>query len=166
METPEQRLVARLSQMSDSDAATWLGAFLSRFQALQYEDGLAFPVSDLSQPELAYVSGLLDDPEARTLGSAATNAQPRVVRATLVSIISDPSLRPELELSLSEAPTGLLVIEGALVAAAIVFMLSLDIEVRAKKVDGKRQWSMRVRKRPTSEGLIGKVLSMLKPGAP
>lgn len=111
------------------------------------------PQSPTTEP-VQIASSKLEDPQKRVEG----------VRAILHAIADDDQLRPTLDSWVeSGRPTLLDPITAALVLAGIVFVLSVDIDIKVKRdKDGKVEWEAGLKKEPTKESILGKFFSLFQ----
>jgi hypothetical protein len=158
MTANEQRLAA-LAAMADGDAENCIRVLLKGLVETAPRDDFRKAITN----ESAVVRSLRDlaaecgQPAAFPTEPAAGLDRTRAVRALLIEFAVNDDLARSLDDALTNTRQKLVEpIATALVLTGIVFVLSLEIDAEAKTVDGKTEWSLRVKKRPTADKVLAK----------
>lgn len=85
----------------------------------------------------------------------------KVVRETLLELADDRNFAPQLEAWIDGARPSLLEpVTSALMLAGIILVLSANVDVGYKNVDGKKSFWFNIKKKPTSDSLLKKFFGL------
>jgi len=118
-----------------------------------------------ARPEIASLVGSKQDleslvRESTDLPKLLQANEARAARAILVQLAEDEEGASRVEAALKERKKLIEPVTTALVLAGIVMLLSTEVEIDSKVVDGKRSTSVHIKKGPTSDGILGKFFSL------
>jgi len=103
---------------------------------------------------------------APAVGEPSPAERPRAVRLILVEMASEPELRPRIEAWVGGSRATLLEpVTSALVLAGIVLVLSTSVDFKYEIKDGKKHLRIEIKRKPTTENLLGKFFGLFGGGA-
>lgn len=117
------------------------------------------------RPELAPLVGSKQElerlvEESADLPKLLQADEASAARAILVQLAEDDAGAVRVDAALGERKKLIEPVTTALVLAGIVMLLSTEIEVDSKVVDGKRSTNVHIKKGPTSDSILGKLFSL------
>jgi hypothetical protein len=156
----------RLALATDAEVNDWVRSLLAMHPAIAVNGKVEQPLAELPTEDVATLLSQVDqedeDRPADQLRVAMGGSEPKLARALLAALAEEPGLVATLARARTTPPPQGLLIGTAVAGAALVFILSLDVEFGSeKRENGKKVWHLKIKRKPTKDGLTGKVLKLL-----
>lgn len=153
-----------LALMTDAEAEICLQGVMKGYAAVDPEfEALAPQPAQLREVLRSIADAVGGSGSAMSEPSPAE--RPRAVRMVLVEMASEPKLRPRIEAWIGGSRDTLIEpITSALVLAGIVLVLSTSVDFKYETKDGKKHFKIEIRRKPTTENLLGKFFGLFGGG--
>lgn len=156
-----ESLHRKIDQLSDDEAEDCLNVLLKglTIDKPEYAELLVSPDDMKKVIEKAAKEGSISVTTVREIENPKQRAE--AIRFILKGLADHPQFGSEVEAAIDNARDKLIEpVTTALVLGGIIFVLSLDVDVKYENKGGKKDVSIKIKKKPTSDSLLGKFFGL------